>query len=120
MKQIVHVMHGVPYDFYGGRPHPKVHVDAVEGWGNPFPITVNEALFRNSARGSTLADYVLWLIQARPDIIAAAKIIHLHEQVGACWCAGREGLAIDDPLRCHLQVLMRAARGDYDDWLGRL
>jgi hypothetical protein len=112
--QVFHVMRTDDYDFYGGRPNPKVPSEMVVGWGNPFPLVAERE------RGATLGNYVLWLIQEHPEIIKRAQKEQLHKKRGACWCAGADGLAIDDPLRCHLQVLMRAARGDYDEWIERL
>lgn len=107
MTRVWHVM-TAPADRpwkYGGRAQPK-HGLSRSFFCNPFPIA------SGASRGSTLTDY-FGFVMSNPGIVAMARS-EFAECDGACWCAPPEGLAIDDDLRCHLQVLARAARGDYD------
>ncbi|MGP6191611.1 MAG: DUF4326 domain-containing protein [Vulcanimicrobiaceae bacterium] len=96
-------------DAYLGRTMPGKPAEFTR-FGNPFKVD------RDHPLGATLADYVLWLTE-HPELIADARVGLAHVKRPACWCAPPGGVAIDDPLVCHVQVLMRAVRGDYDAFI---
>lgn len=105
VKTIVHVKKDA-FDAYIGRPMPGVDA-RFSRFGNPFRLA------HEAQRGSTLTDYLGYLL-ANPQVVDDARVALGDDRVLACWCAPRGGVAVDDPLICHAQVLARALRGDYD------
>ncbi len=105
VERIVHVKRDA-YDAYIGRPMPGVDA-RLSRFGNPFRLA------REAQRGSTLTDYLGYLL-AHPEIVRDARVALAHAKTLACWCAPHGGVGIDEPAVCHGQVLARAMRGDYD------
>lgn len=73
------------HDVYVGRPSK---------WGNPFRIGPN------FSRKEAIARYRYWLMNERPDLMAALP--ELRGKVLACWC---------EPMPCHADVLAELANG---------
>lgn len=94
--RVVHCKLGEPFDLYVGRPGK---------WGNPFTVEKHG----RAKAVSLFAEKVL----ADASYREAARA--LAGKTLACWCAPKGGVGIDDKLICHGQILLRAARGDYDD-----
>lgn len=104
--RIVNVKYDTP-DLYVGRDMPNRQGC---GLGNPFRLDKRHPL------GTTLADYVLWLVD-NPQVIEKARRLTKGCKTVGCWCAPPGGVDIDGPLYCHAQILMRAVRGDYDKYI---
>ncbi len=98
-------------DAYLGRKMPGRPTEFTR-FGNPFKVD------RAHPLGATLADYVLWLTE-NAELIADARVTLAHMERPGCWCAPPGGVEIDGPLICHVQVLMRAVRGDYDQFIAQ-
>jgi hypothetical protein len=94
--KVVHCKLGEPFDQYIGRPSK---------WGNPFTV-------EKHGRGKAISLFAEKVL-ADASYQAATKV--LAGKTLACWCAPKGGLEIDGKLLCHGQILLRAARGDYDD-----
>ncbi|MFY9779600.1 MAG: DUF4326 domain-containing protein [Candidatus Baltobacteraceae bacterium] len=108
--RIVSVRHEA-CDAYLGRAMPGKPTEFTR-FGNPFKVDHNHSL------GATLADYVLWLTE-NAELIADARAALAQAKRPGCWCAPPGGVDIDGPLICHVQVLMRAVRGDYDAFIAQ-
>jgi hypothetical protein len=100
------------YDAYCGRRMGGIDPTFTR-FGNPFRLE-NEA-----SRGAVLADYLGYLM-SRPEIIRDAREALAGKAVLACWGAPAGGVGVDDALVCHVQILARALRGDYDAAIARL
>jgi hypothetical protein len=70
-------------------------------WGNPFIIGTH------GNRIQCITQYDKWL-DTQPQLLA--DLIELVDMTLGCWCAKPgQTLTVDDPLRCHGQILARRA-----------
>ena len=106
IPRIVHVKRD-PYDVYLGRPMPGMPTAFDNRFGNPVRLK------GEASRGSTLKEYLRHLL-GNWKLVEDARSCLSGCNCGACWCAPKGGLGVDDPLVCHVQVLSRAMRGDYE------
>lgn len=76
--------------------------------GNPFSHLQNSiAEFKVSSVQEALAKFDTYARErAKEDPVYAAAIKALLNEDLLCWCAGVEGLTVNDPLRCHGQLLI--------------
>ena len=94
--RVVHVRRA-PHDVYIGRALPPLGFQASV-WANPFKIRPG------CNREQVLEKYETYL-HGSPALLA--RLPELRGKVLGCWCAPEGGLAVDDPLICHGQVLAR-------------
>lgn len=90
MTTVIHVRDADftdPNTVYIGRPIPLRRL-AGSRWSNPYRIT------RGQSRETVLARYRTYLIEYRPDLVAALP--ELRGKTLACWCA---------PEACHGDIL---------------
>jgi hypothetical protein len=91
MPKVVSIHSGEHYDVYIGRGSK---------WGNPFSHLPNtSAPWPVESREDAIRAYEDYLLNKRPDLVAAAKIELRGKDLG-CHCK---------PLDCHGDVLLRIA-----------
>lgn len=76
-------------------------------WGNPFRIGgPHPDTGRPVNRGEAIELYKEWIARGEGRWLLG-HLGELEGQTLGCFCAGKGGLTLDDPLVCHAQVLMR-------------
>lgn len=97
---VVHVFKA-KFDLYIGRPNGKIKLPADYDYK-----WCNHSIMHNNSpaeRLRVLMEHEAYLIN-HPELIA--DLGELRGKVLGCWCAGREGLSVDDPWTCHGQTLL--------------
>jgi len=103
-SSVVNVKFSKEYDVYIGRANRTYGLPQSK-WHNPFVASKHDAL------GECLQKYADHIL-GNAELMASLP--ELDGKTTACWCAkSGEKLTVDDPLRCHGQVLMKIRRGDY-------
>ncbi|MCA9438404.1 MAG: DUF5131 family protein [Candidatus Omnitrophica bacterium] len=82
-----------PFVVHCRRAKCDVYVGRPSKWGNPFKIGLD------GTREEVIHKYRTWLLEERPDLVAAAKE-ELKDKILGCWCA---------PKPCHGDVLSEIA-----------
>lgn len=89
------------YDVYIGRGQGSI-------WGNPFSHKYGTiAKYRVNSLAAAIESYRQWIL-GNPTLLA--RLPELKDKILGCWCAGYNGLTINDrPYICHGQVLLELA-----------
>lgn len=96
--RVVHCMIE-PYDIYVGRPGI---------YGNPFSHKdKTQAIYKVATVEEAVSKYEEYA-RMNPDILNS--LWSLKGKVLGCWCAKKGGLTLDDPLKCHGQILLKLIR----------
>lgn len=100
---VVNVRHNA-YTTYIGRANKSKKLQRSK-WHNPYVVGKDGSL------NEVLQKFLNYLL-GRDDLMASLE--ELDGEVLGCWCADADiPFTINDSLRCHGQILLRARRGDY-------